>query len=81
MNVDVKLCKSDVKDAYRILPMLVAHIPFAGIVFEHDDDTWVSYRKSMPFGAVSSCHGWHQISTVVCSVAQGAACPYIGVRR
>ena len=68
MNVEVELSKSDVKDAYRLLPVLVSHLIYTGVIFEHEDEQWVSFHKSLPFGAVASCHGWHQMASLLSAV-------------
>ena len=60
----VSMWKADIDSAFRRIPILPEHRPFAHVAFMDKQELVVMQHNAMPFGAVSSVFQWDRIGTV-----------------
>ena len=59
------MSKGDISSAYRRLPIRWQEVFMAAVVFLHAGQAWVSYHRTLSFGATGSCFGWHMVSKLI----------------
>ena len=66
----VVLVKTDFVGAYRVCPVLTAHLPYADILFWDEERGGVSEatQHAMPFGAVAAVYAWDRLAEVLTSI-------------
>ena len=64
-NVRCSMCKGDVSNAYKRLPVWHEHHQFVWVVWPFEGELWASCLRALPFGAVGSCYGWHQVASLL----------------
>ena len=66
----VTLVKTDFVGAYRVCPVLTAHLPFADILFWDNERGGVSEatQHAMPFGAVAAVYAWDRLAEVLTAI-------------
>ena len=70
----VSMWKADIDSAFRRIPILPEHRPFAHVAFMDKQELVVMQHNAMPFGAVSSVFQWDRIGTVHLCVCVIIAC-------
>lgn len=61
MGDGLSMWKADIDSAYRRIPVLPAHRPFAWVVFLWAGCAFAAQHVGLPFGSVASVHHWNRI--------------------
>ena len=57
--------KGDISSAFRRLPVLVAHLALAWVVFVFNAVIYMAQHRSLPFGTISAVQGWHRAGAAI----------------
>ena len=66
---ELSLWKADVDAAYPRVPIKPRHRRYAWVVVKHRGKTYAFQHLALPFGALSSVHGWDRAGACVQSLA------------
>ena len=67
---DLKLWKTDIASAFRLIPIRPAHRPLAWIVFLAGGVPVAAQHLTMMFGAIGSVHHWERVGNFIRTVAR-----------
>lgn len=57
--------KTDIKSAFRGVPIAAEHLWATGIVYWYNGECWFTQQYTMPFGAINAVWSWHRCSNVI----------------
>ena len=66
----MKSFKTDVRSAFRLVPVAEEHQQFAGILFLFEGRVYSAVHLAMMFGGIGSVHAWHRPACLIRAVAR-----------
>ena len=70
VNGDFEMWKSDIKSAFRLVPIKPEHRQLAWVAFVCDGEVLAAGHYAAPFGALSSVHNWDRIGDLLKAIAR-----------